>query len=427
MSTNENKAKLDERVQRVMTAAVNKEPDRVPITPGMMPFAVYHYGYKMKDLLYDAQLGVDAACKFLDEFQPDQALTWYTNAGKGPVFELMKSKALAWPGAPKEFIQIPDDSTHQFIEFPVLLEEDMELFEKDYSGWLFQKGLPRVNELAEGFANFNTSALGIAYGDLSQLAAQVSRPEMRNIMETLYKIDDLNKGIQKTLAEGTVRMNNMGFPTFNLPMGGGVPFDQYSDFLRGTIDSMLDLYERRDFVERFCEERYERAIEGIRARAKTLTQEEKDTKWAQIILHKGMDGFLTYEQYDNLYWKHLRGTINEINKAGMKVYLYTEGPYTSRIRNLKEVDKNMVVFHFEQVDLALAKKELGDIGCIAGGFPTWLAEQGTKQQVIDEVKRVLDICAPGGGYIFEGGYSFSTCPPENIHAMFETVLEYGKY
>ncbi|NLV49424.1 MAG: hypothetical protein GXY20_01875, partial [Clostridiales bacterium] len=50
-----------------------------------------------------------------------------------------------------------------------------------------------------------------------------------------------------------------------------------------------------------------------------------------------------------------------------------------------------------------------------------------KQQVIDEVKRVLDICAPGGGYIFEGGYGFGKAPVENVKAMFETVLEYGKY
>ena len=77
--------------------------------------------------------------------------------------------------------------------------------------------------------------------------------------------------------------------------------------------------------------------------------------------------------------------------------------------------------------MEIAKKKLGDMACIAGGFPVWIVEHGTKQQVVDEVKRVLDICAPGGGYIFEGGYSFGEAPIENVHAMYETVLEYGKY
>ena len=301
-----------------------------------------------------------------------------------------------------------------------------DFFERDYTAWLFQHGLPKVTTLMEPFAKWPTHTLGVSY-DVSGIAAQLSTPEMKNVFETLWKIDEMNKDIQKITGAGAAKMREMGFPSFGYPMGGGTPWDGYSDFLRGTLDSMIDLFEHREFVERYCAQRHERTVNTIRARAEAVTQEDRDTKWVSMILHKGFDGFLTDEQYDNIYWKYLRRSIEEVNKAGMKVYLYTEGPYTSRIRNLKEVDKNMTVFHFETVDLELAKKELGDMACIAGGFPTWLVEQGTRQQVIDEVKRVLDICAPGGGYIFEGGYGFSAAPKENVEAMFETVLEYGKY
>jgi uroporphyrinogen-III decarboxylase len=221
-------------------------------------------------------------------------------------------------------------------------------------------------------------------------------------------------------------MAEMGYPTFGAGVGGGVPFDQYSDFFRGTIDSMVDMYENRGVIERFIDERIDRQIAGIKASTAAMAH-LKDEKWASIILHKGMDGFMNEEQYVNLYWKHLRMIINEMTAAGFKVYVYTEGGYTTRLPHLTEVDKNMVVYHFEKVDLELAKKTLGDMACIAGGFPVWIVEQGTKQQVIDEVKRVLDICAPGGGYIFEGGYSFGEAPIENVMAMFETVRKYGVY
>ena len=423
MSTNETKAAYDARVQRVMTAAANKEPDRVPIMPGMQPFATAYYGYTMAKLTYDASIGVDVACKYLEEFQPDAAMGFYSNAGKGPMLELMNPKACAWPGAPDK--RVPDNSYHQFIEFPVLEEDEMEFFERDFTGWLFQKGMPKVTGLMDPFAGFNTSSMIVSY-DVSMLAAQFSNPEIRSVIETLWKIDDMNKKIQKIHADGTVKMEEMGFPTFSAGIGGAVPFDMYSDFFRGTLDTMVDMYESRDVIERFIDERIERTLANIKVAVKANAH-LKDSKWGHLILHKGMDGFMNEEQYVNLYWKHLRMIINEITSAGFKCYVYTEGPYTSRLDHLKEVDKNMVVYHFEDVDLVQAKKKLGDMACIAGGFPVWIVEQGTKQQVIDEVKRVLDVCAPGGGYIFEGGYSFGEAPIENVKAMFETVLEHGKY
>ena len=423
MSTNENKAAYDARVQRVMTAAANKEPDRVPVMPGMTPFAVDYYGHTMAELTYDARIGVEVAVKYLNEFQPDAAMGFYTNAGKGPMLELMSPKACAWPGAPDK--RVPDNSYHQFIEFPVLLEEEMPFFERDYSGWLFQKGYPKVTGLLEPFADWNTSMLGVSY-DASMLAAHLSRPEMRHVIETLWKIDDMNKEVQKIHAAGSDKMLEMGYPSFSAGIGGAVPFDSYSDFLRGTLDSMVDMYENRGVIERFIDERIERVLANVRAAAKANAH-LKDSKWGHLILHKGMDGFMNEEQYVNLYWKHLRMIINEITSAGFKCYVYTEGGYTTRLDHLTEVDPNMVVYHFENVDLAQAKKKLGDIACIAGGFPVWIVEHGTKQQVIDEVKRTLDICAPGGGYIFEGGYSFGEAPIENVNAMFETLRDYGKY
>ena len=423
MSANDNKANYEARVKRVMTAAANKAPDRVPLMPGMYNFAVNHYGHTMAEVTYDAHLGVDIAIRFLKDFSPDAAVGFYTGIGSGLKNELTRPKNNAWPGAPDK--RIPDNSYHQFIEYPVLEEDEMEFYEKDYTGWLFQKAYPKISSLMEPFADFKTSELEFSFG-LNMLATQLSRPEMRNVIESLWKLDDMNKETQKILSAGMETMREMGFPSFSAGFGGGVPFDGYSDFYRGTLDSMMDMYEHRDFIERFCDERIERIIAGVRTAAKA-NENLKDTKWGHIILHKGMDGFMTEEQYINLYWKYLRRIINEINAAGFKCYVYTEGPYTSRLDHLTEVDPNMVVYHFEEVDLALAKKKLGNIACIAGGFPAWIVEQGSKQRVIDEVKRVLDICAPGGGYIFEGGYGIGAAPLENVEAMFETVLEYGKY
>ena len=82
-------------------------------------------------------------------------------------------------------------------------------------------------------------------------------------------------------------------------------------------------------------------------------------------------------------------------------YIYTEGKYNSRLDCLTEVPPGKVLYHFEEVDMVRAKKILGDTACIAGGFPVYLLDYGTKEQVVDEAKRLIDACAPGGGFIFE--------------------------
>ena len=79
------------------------------------------------------------------------------------------------------------------------------------------------------------------------------------------------------------------------------------------------------------------------------------------------------------------------------------------------------------MDLALAKKELGDIACLMGGFPVYTVRYGTPERIRDEVKKHLDIMAPGGGYLFSCQYSLEDAPEENMETLLESVYEYGKY
>jgi uroporphyrinogen-III decarboxylase len=145
-----------------------------------------------------------------------------------------------------------------------------------------------------------------------------------------------------------------------------------------------------------------------------------------MALHKGMDTFMSPDQYRKFYWKDLQEIINTIIDVGMVPYVYTEGKYDSRIECLKEVPKGKVLYHFEDVDMVRAKKMLGDTACICGGFHTPLLEFSTKQKVIDEVKRLIDGCAPGGGFIFETSCGLDYAKPENVEALVDTVRTYGK-
>ena len=110
----------------------------------------------------------------------------------------------------------------------------------------------------------------------------------------------------------------------------------------------------------------------------------------------------------------------------MVPYIYTEGKYDSRLECLKEVPAGKVVYHFEEVDMAQAKKILGDTACISGGFPVYLLDYGTKEQVVNEAKRLIDTCAVGGGFIFETSCGMDLAKRENVEALMDTVRNYGK-
>ncbi|MDD7674690.1 MAG: uroporphyrinogen decarboxylase family protein, partial [Oscillospiraceae bacterium] len=137
--------------------------------------------------------------------------------------------------------------------------------------------------------------------------------------------------------------------------------------------------------------------------------------------------FLSDEQYKEFYWDTLLRLVNDLIDHGLTPWVYTEGPYNSRIECLMDVPKGKCLIHFEQADMKRAKKLLGDVACLSGGISSHMLMSGTREEVVDKVKENIDILAPGGGYIFDLGDSMGDCKPELVEAMFDTVKTYGKY
>ena len=73
------------------------------------------------------------------------------------------------------------------------------------------------------------------------------------------------------------------------------------------------------------------------------------------------------------------------------------------------------------MDPARLKREFGrDITFWGGGCDTRsILNRATPAEVRDHVHRLVDIFAPGGGFVFNTVHNIlPDCPPENIDAMF---------
>ena len=255
------------------------------------------------------------------------------------------------------------------------------------------------------------------------LANEFSKPEVRKTIETLWKISDFYKEKNRKFAEAVKELSELGYPDLS---GGSmeVPFDNYSDNYRGTILSLEDIYANDDVVIRYTEDFHQKQLAKIRNMNKDGS---KNGKYVSDMLHKGMDGFMSDEVYEKFYWRHLYEMMETVIECGMIPMLFCEGKYDSRIKFLKDAPKGRKLYRFERIDMKAAKAAIGNNACLGGAFPSQLLQFGTKEQVVEETKRLLGEAMPGGGYIFRCSAGLDGGKVENVIAMFETVREYGKY
>ncbi len=91
---------------------------------------------------------------------------------------------------------------------------------------------------------------------------------------------------------------------------------------------------------------------------------------------------------------------------------------------------NPVQYSSKDMEPVQLKKDFGkDLTFWGGGIDTQrVLPNGTVQQVRDEVRRRIEDFAPGGGFVFNPVHNIQAdVPPENIMAMWEALMEYGRY
>jgi uroporphyrinogen decarboxylase len=127
-------------------------------------------------------------------------------------------------------------------------------------------------------------------------------------------------------------------------------------------------------------------------------------------------------------WAHIKKRL-----PGIKIFMHTCGSVRTLLPDLIEAGMdiyNPVQFTAAGMDLKELKKDFGkDLVFWGGGVNTQSTlKTGTPQQVSDEVKMNIDMLAPGGGFVFNTVHNIQEdVPPENFWAMWDTLMEYGKY
>ena len=402
------------RQKRVHAATALTEGDRVPIAPKLGFFYGSAYGIPSYATLMDVRNSIPGVKAYLEEFDPD--IVW-----PPAVYPGLASLALG-----SEFLKLPGfehgiglNESYQYLDGEYMSEDEYGEFCFDPTHFILTKWFPRRNKNLAGLAKINVQN-PIEFGMFSA-TVPFADPEVKQAFEALAESG--KHSLNWLIGGGMIAqvIEEEGF-VLGPQLGTTCPFDMLADTFRGMINTIVDVKERPDELLAAVN-----TMQGLMMRNALGAAIEMGREYFLIPLHMGVDEFMSPADYEKFYWPGLKALIMACIDNNITPYIFTEGNYNTRLEQLCDVPPGKVIYMFEKVDMKRAKETVGKVACINGNLPTSLLMYGTPEKIADETKRLLDICAPGGGFMMDVSIPVDRCPKENLHAMFDTTLKYGVY
>jgi uroporphyrinogen-III decarboxylase len=405
-----------ERMKRVADAIELKTPDRVPFTPSCAFFAAKYSGISFQEAMYDLDKTEKAIEKLIRDLQPDMFPDTFRLLSWASTLEVLDYKQLRWPGH-----GVGPNTTYQFVEGEYMTAEEYDDFILDPTGFLLSTLFPRIWGSLAPLGNL-PSVPAAYYTRSVAFVAALSTAEMMGAIGSLLKAASEAQKVMKRGAAFARRMADLGFPP---QFGSSVyaPFDYIGDFMRGTKGIMLDMYRCPDKLLDALDKVYRLLI-----RPALKFPRLPGVHMVFIPLHKGLDGFMSREQFKTFFWPTLKQIMLDLIEAGFTPCPLWEGKCDSRLEIIADMPKGKALYWFEQTDLIKAKEVLGDKICLRGNVPASLLNLGTPEQVKEYCKKLIEKVGKGGGFILDGAAGIpDEARPENVKAMAEAVREYGVY
>jgi uroporphyrinogen-III decarboxylase len=405
-----------ERVNRFMKAFLCMEPDRVPVMVPAGNFPLRYSGLTLKQAMYDHTLIRPTWKKFMEDFYDDMDdFLGPAGISCGRAMELLDYKLIKWPGH-----GLADDVEYQqYVETILMQENEYDALLKDPSDFGFRVLMPRALGALEVLKDF--PPLNSFIGMPMAFAYPFTRPNVRGAFQKLIEAGTELEKFQKELAIVNREAIAAGFP---MSMGGVAlaPFDMIADHLRGTQGSAIDMYRNPgkilEATDMILEQMIQRTIASVNAMGVFTVN---------FPLHKGDDTFMSNKQFEKFYWPSLKKLINALIDEGIMVSLFCEGRYNKRLEYIGDFPKGWVVWQFDQTNMAEAKRIIGKNCCVVGNVPASLLAFGDVKDVKEYCRKLIEDCAPGGGYVLTGGTAVTEAKPENLRAFMEIARKYGVY
>jgi hypothetical protein len=366
--------------------------------------------------MYNYSKAVEACNRFNHEYSEELEIFISPSILPGKALEILDYKLYIWPGH-----GLPQTTTgFQFVEGEYMLQDEYDTLIRDPSDFWTRTYLPRV------FGSFEPFKITRPITDITEILGtqQLSILSTPGIQDTLQKMLEAGKEYQK-VNEATEQSRGLAI-AHGFPRSSGLfckaPFDTIGDTLRGTKGIMMDMYRQPEKLLEALDVIADITIASILNSSNII-----DTLYVSYPLHKGADGWMSQKQFEKFYWPSLRKVMNAFIQEGLIQQLFAEGSFNTRLEMVNEFPKGFVLWRFDQTDMAMAKKVLGNRCSIEGNVPSSLLITGSSDDVKECCRKLIEACSKGGGYILAGGAVADNPKLENLKSMLEAAREYGTY
>ncbi|MFZ7120029.1 MAG: uroporphyrinogen decarboxylase family protein [Eubacteriaceae bacterium] len=379
-----------EKVERILTTVSHQEPDKVPILSMFETWSVSYANSTIKEMEDNPEKEIEIYSKPHGDVYSDAAFV------SGLAFDAKSARLIGCKG---HFIS-EDGQTVQHTEISPMRAEEYSELVKDPMGYMFNTMVPRKAEkLSKGY------------------------PENYNAIKDLVNHWKFKSAAQGKLLEVLKNKYNMPVLSSNIAYP---PMDIIFDYLRGFKGISMDLRRNPDDLLAGINalEEFANQIMGIAPDAESVPE----FPFYATMMH--VPTFINPKQFEKYFWPTYERMFNRIHQLGGKLVMFLEGNWESKYEFLNSMPKNFAIGILEEDNVFNAKKKIGDNITLAGGMPLNMLKYDNKEKCIDYAKRLVDECAPGGGYIFTSSralLSKDDLNVENLIAVNNYVHEYGIY
>ena len=404
------------RLTRFIKAISMEEADRVPCNLPIGFFPAYYAGYDLKTVMYNYEKQRDAWLKFMYDFGDMDSFGGPGLVLPAKALEILEHKMHKWPGHGLA----NDVPSYQFVESEYMKKDEYDHLIQDPSDFWLRVFMPRQAGVFAPLAKF--MHLNPMIGLPISTVPAFSTPEIQAMFKKIWAAgEEMNKWM-KAVGEVSRTALSLGYPGFSGSGFSGAPFNMLTDFMRGTQGIFLDMYRQPEKIHEAMDRLVPIMIEEAVKSA--------DNSLSPVLfmpLHKGEKGFMSPKQFETFYWPTFKKVLLGIIDEGLVPMPFAEGNYIPRLEIIQDMPKGSIVWYFEYMDMAQAKRTVGKKNCIAGNLPISIMVTGTAQEVKGGCRKLIEDCAPGGGYILTAAASMDQGKIENLHAMMDAAKEYGEY
>jgi uroporphyrinogen decarboxylase len=140
--------------------------------------------------------------------------------------------------------------------------------------------------------------------------------------------------------------------------------------------------------------------------------------------------FMSPEQFREFIKPYYVEIVDFIHDRGVKVFKHSDGEHWNIMEDFIEIGFDGIhPIQPQCMDIGEVKNKVGERICILGNIDCIdTLVRGSEDDVVEEVRRVIEVAAPGGGYIIASSNTIHPgVKPENYIAMVRAAHRFGVY